>query len=89
MYMLLIIMVVLAVDPSLLYLLGNLDDPAAVWKKLEEQSQRKTWLDKLQLRRNLFSLKLKDGESVDQHIKTMTEVFEALAVISDPMTEED
>ena len=81
--------VVLAVDPSLLYMLGNPEDPAAVWKKLEEQFQRKTWSNKLQLKRKLFSLKLKDGESVHQHIKTMTEVFAALAVIGDPVTEED
>ena len=81
--------VVLAVDPSLLYMLGNPEDPAAVWKKLEEQFQRKTWSNKLQMKRKLFSLKLKDGESVHQHIKTMTEVFAALAVIGDPVTEED
>ena len=29
--------IVLAVDPSLLYLLGDLEDPKVVWKKLEEQ----------------------------------------------------
>lgn len=81
--------VVLSVDPSLLYLLGNPEDPAEVWRRLEEQFQRKTWSNKLQLRRKLFSLKLKDGESVHQHIKTMTEVFDALAVIGDAVTEED
>ena len=45
--------------------------------------------NELQLRRKLFSLKLKEGESVHQHIKTMTEAFEALAVIGDAVTEED
>ena len=35
--------IVLAVDPSLLYLLGDPKDPRAVWQKLEEQFQRKTW----------------------------------------------
>ena len=34
--------IVLAVDPSLLYLLGEPEDPQAVWRKLEEQFQRKT-----------------------------------------------
>lgn len=81
--------IVLAVDPSLLYMLGNPEDPAEVWKKLEDQFQKKTWSNKLQLRRKLFALKLRDGESVDQHIKTMTEVFESLAVIGDAVTEED
>ena len=70
-------------------MLGNPEDPTAVWKKLEEQFQRKTWSNKLQLRRKLFSLKLQEGESVHQHIKVMTEVFEALAVIDDAVKEED
>ena len=82
-------LVVLAVKPSLLYLLGDPEDPAAVWKKLEEQFQRKTWSNKLQLRRKLFALKLKEGESVNEHIKTMTEIFEELAVIGDAVSEED
>ena len=34
--------IVLAVDPSLLYLLGDPVDPAAVWKKLSGQFQKKT-----------------------------------------------
>lgn len=81
--------VVLAVEPSLLYLLGDPEDPKVVWTKLEEQFQRKTWANKLQLRRKLFSLKLKEGAPVNEHIKTMTEVFEELAVIGDPVSEED
>ena len=81
--------IVLAVDPSLLYMLGNPQDPTVVWNKLEEQFQRKTWSNKLQLRRKLFSLKLKQGESVHEHTKAMTEVFEALAVIGDAVSEED
>ena len=51
--------VILAVDPALL---GDPEDPAAVWKKLEDQFQWKSWLNKLQLRRKLFSLKLKEGQ---------------------------
>ena len=32
--------IVLSIDPSLLYLLGNSDNPVAVWRKLEEQFQK-------------------------------------------------
>ena len=80
--------IVLAVDPSLLYLLGDPEDPRAVWRKLEEQFQRRTWSNKLQLRKKLFALKLKEG-SVNEHVKMMSETFEALAVIGDPVNEED
>ena len=65
------------------------DDPIAVWKKLSEQFQKKTWTNKLGLRRRLYSLKLKEGDSVQEHIRKMTEIFEELAVIGDPVKEED
>ena len=81
--------IVLAVDPSLLYLLGEPEDPQAVWRRLEEQFQRKTWSNKLQLRRKLYGLKLKEGGSVNEHIKVMSEIFEELAVIGDAISEED
>ena len=81
--------IVLAVDPSLLYLLGEPEDPQAVWRRLEEQFQRKTWSNKLQLRRKLYGLKLKEGGSVNEHIKAMSEIFEELAVIGDAISEED
>ena len=35
--------IVLAIDPLLLYLLGNPDNPVRGWKKLENQFQKKTW----------------------------------------------
>ena len=44
-----LVIIVLAVDPTLLYLLGDPEDPKAVWKKLQEQFQPKTWSNKLQL----------------------------------------
>ena len=81
--------IVLSVDPTLLYLLGDPEDPVIVWKKLSDQFQKKSWANKLQLRRRLYSLRLRDGESVQEHIRKLTELFEELAVIGDPMKEED
>ena len=81
--------IVLSIEPSLLYLIGDPDDPITVWKKLSDQFQKKTWANKLELRRKLYSLRLKEGQSVQKHIKAMTEVFDALSVIGDPMEEED
>ena len=48
--------IVLSVEPSLLYLLGDPQDPAVVWQKLCDQFQKKTWANKLTLRRKLYSL---------------------------------
>lgn len=81
--------IVLSVDPTLLYLLGDPEDPADVWKLLENHFQRKTWANKLALRKKLFSLRLAENGSVQAHIKAMTEVFDGLAVVGAPVEEED
>ena len=81
--------IVLSVDPSLLYLLGDPEDPVAVWRKLSDQFQKKTWANKLSLRRRLNNLRLKDGDSMSNHIKAMTEIFNELAVIGAAMEDED
>ena len=77
--------IVLSVEPSLLYLIGsNPENPVEVWKKLQDHFQKKTWANKLQLRRKLYSLRLKEGESVQEHIRKMTEIFKELSVVEDP-----
>ena len=81
--------IVLSVDPSLLYLLGQPTDPVKVWTKLSSQFQKKNWCNKLILRRKLHMLRLQDGKSVQEHIKEMTEIFNELAVIEAPLDEED
>ena len=81
--------IVLAVDPTLLYLLGEPDNPKTVWDKLRDQFQKKSWANKLALRRRLYAMRLGEVESMDKHIKLMTEVFNELAVIGDPLKEED
>ena len=56
--------IVLSVDPSLLYMLGEPEDPGTVWQKLADQFQKTTWSNKLALRRRLNNLRLQEGESV-------------------------
>ena len=81
--------IVLSVEPSLLYLLGDPNDPVTVWNKLSSQFQKKTWADKLQLRRRLYTLTFKEGGSVREHIKKLSEIFKELAVVGSPVEEED
>ena len=82
-------MIVLFVNPTLLYLLGDPKDPVTVWKKLSDQFQIKTWAKKHELRERLYSLGLKRGDSVQEHICKMTKVFEEFAVISDQVKERE
>ena len=64
---------------SLLYLIGaDPEDLVEVWGILQHQFQRNTWANKLSLRRRLHSFHLRDGNSVQDHIKAMTELFNNL-----------
>jgi len=81
--------IVLAVEPSLLYLLGNPEDSVVVWKKLRDQFQKKTWVNRLVLHRKLHTLQLEDGQSVQDHIRAMTEMFNELTAAGDVISEED
>ena len=81
--------IVLAVDPSLLYLLGDPVDPKVVWEALSGQFQKKSWANKLELKRKLFSMKMNNGGAVQAHIKAMTEILDELSVVDEPVKEED
>ena len=78
---------ILSVDPSLLYLIRDPDDPVVVWNKLADQFQKKTWASKLALRRKLYSLGLKDGDAVQEHVKVM--MSDSLAAVGGPVKEDD
>ena len=82
-------MIVLSMEPSLLYLIGDPQDPGKVWKTLQDHFQKKTWANRLELRRKLYALRLKEGDSVQEHVRRMTEIFEELSVIDAPVSDED
>jgi hypothetical protein len=51
-----------------------------------DQFQKKTWANKLELWRKLYSLRLKEGQSVQKPVNAMTGVLDSLY---GPMEEED
>ena len=76
--------VVLSVEPSLFYLLEEPQNPVIVWNKLAAQFQKKPRANKLAVQRKLYSLLLKEIQSVLQHIEEVTEGlknFESLAIL--------
>lgn len=83
-----LVIIVLSVEPSLLHLLGDPEDPAVVWKNSLISSRRRHGLSKLHLWRKL-SLHLRDGGQVQKHMKEMVEIFDELPMIGDPIYEED
>ena len=81
--------IVLAVDPKLLYLLGDPDCPVLVWKRLQDTYQKKTWANKLSLKKKLYRQQLAEGGDLQGHLKSMVEIFDSLAVVGDAINEED
>ena len=82
--------IVLSVHESQLYLLGSEpEDPTEVWQLLCDQFQKRTWANKLALRRKLNSMKMKRRGSVQKHMKSMMELFQELAIIGEAVEEED
>ena len=69
-------------------IIGNPEDPV-VWKKLANQYEKKTWARRLDLRQKLHSMKLKEGNSAQAHIKEKTELFDFLLVTGETVSEED
>ncbi|KAF2368809.1 hypothetical protein FHG87_000437 [Trinorchestia longiramus] len=80
--------IVLGVDQSQLYLLGDPTDPVEVWGKLQNTFQKKSWANKFRLKKKLFNMKLENGQNL-QDLKVCVELFEELAIIGDAMEEEE
>ncbi len=81
-------MIVLSMKPELHYLIGREpEDPVAVWNLLADHFERKSWGNW----KRLFSLpwikEIRDGGSVNEHLKVLQEIFDSLAVLEDPVTE--
>ena len=81
--------IVLTVDPKLLYLLGDPSDPVAVYKKLEDIFQKKSWSNKFRLKKSLYNLKLNNNGNLQEHLKKLMEIFDELAVLGDGQKDED
>ena len=69
------------VDLSLFYIVGDPTEPVTVWEKLSTQFQRKTWANKLALHWHLHLMQLKAEQSIKDHVKVMTEIFNELAEV--------
>ena len=77
--------IVLAVTVSV----GGSRRPGCCLEKATKPIPKEDMGNKLALRRRLHSLVLKDGESVQDHVKTMTELFNELAIVGGAIEDED
>lgn len=80
---------VLAISPSLLYLIGDPEDPVEVWIKLESHFQRNSWVNQFLLRKKLYNLNLENNGNLEDHIRILIQLFDNLCAVGDELKEKD
>ena len=81
--------IVLAIDSAQLYLVTSCEQPKQAWDALKNHFERETLVNKLLLKKQYFRSEMKEGTSVDQHLKHMKDIADKLAAIGTPISEED
>ena len=81
--------IALAVNTSQLYLITSLDKPKDAWDALRCHFEIDTLANKLFLKKQYFRTEMKEGTSVEAHLKHMKEITDKLASIGSLITEED
>lgn len=81
--------IVLGTQSSVLYLITSCDTAENAWTVLRQHFERDTLANKLFLKKQYFRMEMKEGMSVDQHLKKMKELTDKLSAIGAPITEED
>ena len=81
--------IVLAIESTQLYLVTSCEEPKQAWDALKKHFERETLGNKLFLKKQYFRSEMKEGTSVDQHLKHMKDITDKLAAIGAPISEED
>lgn len=80
---------VMAIGTSKLYLVSSLDKPDEAWRTLRNHFERDTLANKLFLKKQYFRSEMREGTSMEDHLKQMKEITDRLASIGAPVAEED
>jgi len=81
--------IALAVGTSQLYLITSVEKPKDAWDALCNHFERGTLANKLFLKKQYFRTEMKEGTSIEAHLKHMKEITDKLASIGAPISEED
>ena len=80
---------VLAINSSQLYLVMSSETPSAAWTALRNHYERDTLANKLLLNKQYFRSEMRDGTSIEKHLKFMKELTDKLAAVGAAVEEED
>ena len=81
--------IVLAISTQQLYLITSCEQPNDAWDALRNHFERETLANKLFLKKRYFRTEMKEGTSIEAHLKHMKELTDKLAAIRAPTDEED
>ena len=79
----------LAIGTSQLYLVTSCETPKDAWDALRSHFERNTLANKLFLKKRFFRMEMKEGATIESHLKEMKELSDQLSAIDAPITEED
>ena len=80
---------VMGIQSNLIYLVTSCTTPKDLWDTLKTQFERNTLANKLFLKRQYFTTKMKEGQSVQDHLKNMKEIVDKLAALGSEVAEEE
>lgn len=81
--------IVMAVGTSQLYLVTSCTKPKEAWDILCGHYEGKTLANKLYLKKRYFRTEMKEGTSMELHLKQMKEITDQLAAIGATISDED
>ena len=73
----------------LVHLITECQMPKEIWEKYKESFERNTVANKLFLKQKFFSLKMKDSDPPDEHLRRMKKIIDQLAAIKVPIPEDE
>ena len=80
---------VVGIHSKLIYLVTSCTTPKDVWDTLKGQFERNTFANKMFLKRQYFTTKMSEGQSVRDHLKCMKEISDKLAALGSAVAEEE
>ena len=80
---------VVAIAPAQLYLITSTKTPNEAWRALCNHFERDTLTNRIFLKKKYFRMEMREGSSLQQHLKEMKELTDKLSMINCEISEED
>ena len=82
-------LIVTSIKSDLIYLITECKTPKEIWDTLKQRFERDTVANKLFLKQRFFSLKMKESDSLDEHLRKLKVITDQLAAIKAPVPEDE